>query len=529
MSEYQKREGYTPRENIISILPAILAGIIALIATTITALVEFPPGNPVFKLIIIAYGVLGSIYLAFFYLGITSTSNNRAILIWSNSILGGLSLGFLTLILPDQMDPLLSALMITATISTSIVSDRGPAYFIVISATVINIIFRLGNLNHLVQWMDHLSRAAIGIIAIETIQQLKNVSRHQINRLEVINNFSSQIASTLDTQQVLSHLNAAIQNSLEADTYFVGLVEGDEILLDLFYDEGEYFSDVHLTLQGSLSGWVIRNQKELFLPDLRQDLHLSGVQTIIIGKQKTSLSWMGVPMKGTYVNGMIAIASYRPYAFDRTDMRLLSNLAQHATLALDNTFRHAIVEEETHLDSLTGVFNHGYFIEVLREQMEVAFSQKQPLSLIMLDIDHFKQFNDVYGHLFGDEILTNLCETIRQHIKRTDAVGRWGGEEFAISLPNTGGGQAMQVAERIRETMVAMRIKNPKQSTVPAPTVSQGIALFPLEAFEGIKLIDLADHRLYVAKERGRNQIEPDASHWDAIEKESGQTGSLPA
>jgi diguanylate cyclase (GGDEF)-like protein len=135
----------------------------------------------------------------------------------------------------------------------------------------------------------------------------------------------------------------------------------------------------------------------------------------------------------------------------------------------------------------------------------------------MLDIDFFKQFNDTYGHLVGDRILKTLCTAIKHHIKHTDAVGRWGGEEFIISLPGAGGTQALQVAERIGQTMAALRIEDRDQKTIPVPTVSQGIALYPSEADEIYRLIDLADRRLYVAKVRGRNQIEPDARHWESL------------
>ncbi len=138
----------------------------------------------------------------------------------------------------------------------------------------------------------------------------------------------------------------------------------------------------------------------------------------------------------------------------------------------------------------------------------------------MLDIDYFKQFNDTYGHLVGDRILNSLCIAIRQHIKQGDAVGRWGGEEFVISLPNATGEQALQVATRISETMATLRVEDREQRTIPVPTVSQGIAVFPHEVDEIYRLIDLADRRLYVAKERGRNQIEPEINHWSKIQSE---------
>jgi diguanylate cyclase (GGDEF)-like protein len=196
-------------------------------------------------------------------------------------------------------------------------------------------------------------------------------------------------------------------------------------------------------------------------------------------------------------------------------MELLSNLAQHVTLALDNTIRHAQVEEQARLDSMTSVFNHGYFLKKLSEQAQEAAASNSRLSLIMLDIDFFKQYNDTYGHLVGDKILKTLCTAIKHHIKQTDAVGRWGGEEFVISLPGATGLEALKVAERIGQTMALLRVEDREQKPIPVPTVSQGIAVFPAEADEIYHLIDLADRRLYIAKERGRNQIEPDMAHWE--------------
>ena len=325
---------------------------------------------------------------------------------------------------------------------------------------------------------------------------------------------------SLETDQVQSLLNATILETIEADTYFIGMVKGDEIQLDLFYDDGEFYNGIRVPVEGTLADWVITNEKALFLPDLREDMQLEGVKMRIIGQEKTSLSWIGVPLKAANITGVMALASYKPNTFDLADIELLSSLAQHVTLALDNTIRHAQVEEQARLDSLTGVYNHGYFLKRLAEQAEETSRTNAPLSLIMLDIDYFKQYNDTYGHLVGDRILNTLCMAIKQHIKQADAVGRWGGEEFIISLPNATGEQATQVAKRISETMATLRVEDRDQKTVPVPTVSQGIGMFPSEADEIYRLIDLADRRLYVAKERGRNQIEPDASHWSKIQAE---------
>jgi diguanylate cyclase (GGDEF)-like protein len=347
------------------------------------------------------------------------------------------------------------------------------------------------------------------VIAIETIQRLKSLSQKQIKRLEVVNEVSRQIVSTLDRDQLLTLLNAVFQNVLEADTYYLGILNGNEIHMQLFYDDGEYYNDAKIEKKGTLSGWVLDHQQELFLPDLRQNVELEGVDFVLIGKTKGSLSWMGVPMKGMYVDGLMAIASYKPNAFSQSDLELLHNIAQRAALALDNAYHHQLVQAEARLDSLTRVFNHGYFIKSMREKAEDCSFKKQPLSLIMLDVDHFKQYNDTYGHQVGDEILVRLCDFIRQSIKSGDAVGRWGGEEFAIVLPNANGQQAFEVAQRIQRSMETFVLKRNDHGKIPAPTVSQGIAVFPGDTTDTSRLIDIADKRLYTAKERGRNQIEP--------------------
>jgi diguanylate cyclase (GGDEF)-like protein len=207
------------------------------------------------------------------------------------------------------------------------------------------------------------------------------------------------------------------------------------------------------------------------------------------------------------------MASYRRNAFDQDDLELLENMAQQTALVIDNAYRYAEVERLSRLDSLTQVYNHGQFLAYLEEMVQYSSVSKSPLSLIMLDIDYFKQYNDNYGHLAGDQALTLLVSALRQSVRSRDLLGRWGGEEFAILLPETNGFQAMQVAERIRLNLRTLTITTQNGESIPMPTVSQGIAIYD-EASSGEKLVDLADQRLYLAKARGRNQIEPQDADW---------------
>ncbi len=477
--------------------------------------------TPTLNLKLVLFGAVGLIHLLLFSGAIVRSTIFRQYYSFYFSLATGLGLGALVYVLPSNLHGIFGIMALLSVIGMAAISGRIHAYIVLVLALLISTSITLAQAHQFVEIMTAVAPFLISLILTETYIRIKDSAQHHIHRLETINKASRRLMQSLDREEVLTLLSSTMLDTLEADSYFVGILKDeDTIRLDLMYDEGEFYNGTELPIKGTLSGWIIKNQKELYLPDLREDVQLEGVEVRVIGKDKTSLSWIGVPLKAANITGIMAMASYNPNAFDLADMELLASLAQHVTLALDNTLRHAQVEEQARLDSLTGVYNHGYFLKRLSEQAEAALVNKTPLSLIMLDIDYFKQYNDTYGHLVGDRILNSLCTAIKHHIKQGDAVGRWGGEEFVISLPNATGEQAAQVAKRIGETMMMLRVEDRDQRTVPVPTVSQGIAIFPHEANEIYRLIDLADRRLYVAKERGRNQIEPNAVHWNNVQIE---------
>ncbi|NCP86393.1 MAG: hypothetical protein CO094_00600 [Anaerolineae bacterium CG_4_9_14_3_um_filter_57_17] len=358
----------------------------------------------------------------------------------------------------------------------------------------------------------------LAFILAESIHRLIESTHARIQRLEKLNEFGRKIGSSLDKTEVVNLVNAALQEALDADTYYLGILESGQIRLDLLYDDGECFNNTTVSADGTLSGWVVRNHQPLFIPDLRNDVELEGVELIVVGKGRTSLSWMGVPMITAHLTGILAVGSYRHNAFDRTDMELLENLGQQAALALDNAYHHGEVKRQSQMDSLTQVYNHGYFISLLEKSAVELKKSGGSMSLIMMDIDYFKQYNDTYGHLTGDRVLIELTHLLRAYIKSSDSVGRWGGEEFALLLINTTGEQAAQVAQRIQEKVNSLQLQAEDGRQIALPTVSQGIAIFPAETDDIIRLVDMADQRLYLAKERGRNQIEPGVEHWKYIQ-----------
>ncbi len=162
------------------------------------------------------------------------------------------------------------------------------------------------------------------------------------------------------------------------------------------------------------------------------------------------------------------------------------------------------MEELVVTDDLTKLYNYRYFQNSL-EQM-VRQKHCHPFAMIMLDIDHFKQVNDSWGHHAGNVVLVKLAEIVKGLVREDDVVARYGGEEFAILLPNTGAEYALQVAERIRKTVAGELFYRVGTEELRI-TVSQGVTIYPAEAASGSKLVINADKAMYRAKELGRNRV----------------------
>jgi len=340
--------------------------------------------------------------------------------------------------------------------------------------------------------------------------ELHQATQRQTDRLAVLVEVARAVGSTLEIDDLLDLIHQQLSQAIPSDSYFVALYDKNEGMLDMrmLIDEGQRYPPQRIPLGEGLATWVVLKRQPLLVRHLSEELDSMPVRPVIVGQPKTSESWLGVPMMTSEgILGLLAVASYQPYAFDNDDQALLTTVARQAALALDNARHHAQVRDQARRDSLTGVYNHGYLLTCLREQIEKCTKQQCPLSMIMLDIDRFKRYNDQYGHTIGDEVLKLTAQAIRTHVKKTDAVGRWGGEEFAVVLPGATTAEARDVAERIRQTLLTMPLSDTNGRSIPKPTVSQGIATFPDHVSTAEDLVVLADRMLYQAKEAGRDMV----------------------
>jgi len=188
------------------------------------------------------------------------------------------------------------------------------------------------------------------------------------------------------------------------------------------------------------------------------------------------------------------------------ELQVMRDLLREKTREVEKMKEEAILLSYT--DDLTGIYNHRFFIQQLSLEMERQKRYASPLSLLMIDIDYFKHYNDHNGHLAGDEALKGIALRIQHGVRQSDIVARYGGEEFVAILVNTGKEQAMEIAERVRKVVAETSFPNEKEQPNGDLTVSIGVATFAPPISTLTDLIREADNALYRAKRAGRNRVE---------------------
>jgi two-component system cell cycle response regulator len=198
--------------------------------------------------------------------------------------------------------------------------------------------------------------------------------------------------------------------------------------------------------------------------------------------------------------------AYGPFSWHSQFARLVI-LAGFTGLATIIVIRARQLHRLSTSDFLTGLHNRGYFDERMREEVVRARRHKHPMSVAMIDVDKFKNFNDSYGHSAGDLALQAIARTLKDNLRVTDVVARYGGEELVVILPETGADGAVRKLEQIREAVAEMTLELPRRTLRGVLTFSAGIASIPDDAEEVDALIAKADARLFAAKQAGRNRV----------------------
>lgn len=250
-----------------------------------------------------------------------------------------------------------------------------------------------------------------------------------------------------------------------------------------------------------ISGTVAQTGKPLLIPNLQTDPHCTGVQP-------AHGAALCVPVRnGGRVAGVIKMENAQPGAFSRSDLHLVSALAIHVGIALENIHLYQEMRRQAITDGLTGLFNNRYFYQEMERELMRGRRYGHSCSLLILDLDDFKKYNDRYGHLAGDDLLRKLGDLMRSLTRQVDTVARYGGEEFTVILPETDNTDAIATAERLRETIRSHEFVIRATRRLTQVTVSIGVATYPEHAHNVEGLVHAADLALLKAKEVGKDRV----------------------
>jgi len=342
-----------------------------------------------------------------------------------------------------------------------------------------------------------------------TDRKMAEIASRQHNReLSALHNATAALLTTLDPEALLGRiLDAAISAIPAAKKGMIHLIAQDTGQLEMRASVG--YSDpriIRIRVPSSVS-YVAKSVRER-TPILIQNLQADTIyRNSSIMEAREVLSAIVAPLiLKNQVLGAVSLESNQVDAFNDNDLRLLVSFAATATAAIHNANLHAEVQKLAITDALTNLYNRRGFYELGQREVERSRRYKRPLVAIMMDIDHFKFINDFYGHAAGDQVLQAVAKRCSDNLRRIDILGRFGGDDFTILLPETDMFTASGVAERVRQ-YVANRPVMTDTSPVTI-TVSLGVARATATTPDLDVLISRADAAMYLAKKAGRNRVE---------------------
>lgn len=332
--------------------------------------------------------------------------------------------------------------------------------------------------------------------------------REKVEELRTFWTLSRTLSVTLNMDELLRLTLHLIGRSLHVDAYSLMLLEdgGKRLRVRAAFGlpEGAR-QDLSLSLGEGISGLVAQTGQAMLIPDVSAEPRF--VEGALFGQMRGSFICVSLRIRGGEILGVLNAHRPDPQEFTGVDLDQFQAVANQVAAALENAQLYQRTKELSSRDDLTGLFNRRAFFENLEKEVQRARRYRRAFSVLMLDLDHFKNYNDTHGHLKGDEVLKELARLLLGNTRRADVAARYGGEEFVILLPEIGKQGGAVVAEKIRAAVEQSPFYGRSQQPGGRVTVTLGLAAFPADSEEGLELVDVADRAMYVGKQQGGNRV----------------------
>jgi diguanylate cyclase (GGDEF)-like protein len=392
-------------------------------------------------------------------------------------------------------------ILILLCIFTAIIIGIGIAFTITLPLNYLMKKVDLLAKGHLDTKIESMSDDEIGVLATH-FDSMRESLKEKIYELSLLNKISQDLTSELDYERVLKLILDKVIEVMVADRASIMIVDEDTGKLVIQVAKGldeEIIHSTEVSIGSGIVGKVVETGEAYYVADASESQLL---KTIKAEDEIEKGTFLSVPLKVKgQVKGVVNVFKDVPNFFSSRQIELFYRLVNSAAIAYENArlYKLAIT------DGLTKLYIHRYFQTRLSEEIKRSHRYNTSVSLIMTDIDHFKNFNDTYGHQIGDEVLKIVARVIKRQVRDVDIVARYGGEEFAVICPEKNAEEIRIAAERMRKAVASydFRVKGEKVRI----TISLGVSDFPGDATEKNDLIEKADKALYHAKESGRNRV----------------------
>lgn len=366
-----------------------------------------------------------------------------------------------------------------------------------------------------VLYVESLSPHAFDVLDVKTLEtvssqiteslqraSLYHETQENLRTLSILQDISKTIAASLEMETIANLIVKKLQDAFGYTHISIYLLEDEYLHLaaEIGYPDETIVPKIHIS-QGVI-GRAIRTQSVQFIEDVSKERDF-------IKADESIVSEICVPLiNEDRVLGTLNVESDGARKLTQNDLNLLITIASQISLAVDNARLHAEVKKLATTDAVTGLANRHIFEQALSVEIERARRQDTTVSLIIFDIDFFKEYNDTFGHPAGDARLKAVAEIVKKNLRKYDVAARYGGDEFAIILSNTNREQALAFAQRLSYAAQEGAPRPPLDGTgVPGYTLSMGIAAFPQDASTHEQLLVAADSAALRAKHLGKNRI----------------------
>lgn len=331
----------------------------------------------------------------------------------------------------------------------------------------------------------------------------------QTQELEALIQIGQALTSTLEYRDFLEKMMEEAGRLLGAKRWSLLLLDEatGELRFEIAASEAaERLKGFRLPRGEGIAGWVALHGEPLLIPDVQQDPRFTRQVDEAVHFTTRSIICVPVKCREKVYGVMQLVNSLTEGSFDEADLRILSTIADFAAIAMENARQFERIRQLLITDDLTGLYNCRHFHDLLDYEIDRSRRYDTDLCLVFIDLDHFKNVNDTYGHLAGSRLLAEIGGLLRENVRKADLAARYGGDEFVLLLPSTGKMGALTVAANLRRAIREHRCQGDDGRRFGV-TASFGIAAFPADAQDKESLLRVADQKMYQVKETTRDGI----------------------